>query len=393
MAPVSVLLLGLIILLQVAMLLVQGGGGAGNLFGGGDEAWTLLRFGANFRPATLHGEPWRLLSSVFLHGGLLHLVVNAYALYALGRLTEQLYGSLRLWLIFLLSGIAGSASSAVWGGAARLSVGASGAIFGLLGAALTILLARRKALRPEARRPLIVNLLVVIGLNLYVGYSLKVVDNLAHLGGLGGGVVVGLLLLLERRLSSGPRPSLVLRAMAGLLALSLVSTGVAAALTTPGRTLSRMPWHTVEEQGLRLSAPAYWTRLHEPGIVLRDPLQPLLLVELGLDYLDPTRPVGAAIEKRVEILSQDLARQPSVSEVHAVASPPRGLAPAGVEQRGLELRIDREPYYQALLFRRRGEGLLELRVLLPRERLADYEAVLRRIAASIGYGNVSGPGK
>ena len=82
----------------------------GRLYGEDGEAWRLLRMGANFAPTALSTEPWRLITSMFLHGGAYHLAFNAYALYLLGRLTEQMFGSARMWTIFGLSGIAGSAA-------------------------------------------------------------------------------------------------------------------------------------------------------------------------------------------------------------------------------------------------------------------------------------------
>jgi rhomboid protease GluP len=93
---------------------------------------SLLKWGGNYGPATLHGEPWRLATSMFVHGGLLHLAMNTWVFWYVGRLVERLLGPLAFSAAYLLAGLAGSiASLAVH--PATVSVGASGAIFGLFG--------------------------------------------------------------------------------------------------------------------------------------------------------------------------------------------------------------------------------------------------------------------
>jgi rhomboid protease GluP len=154
----------------------------------------LLRLGANHEPAVEAGQYWRLLTSVFLHLGLLHLAVNCWALYQLGSLLEGL-GSARLALVFLVSGLAGSLASVVFtlAGTNGVSAGASGAIFGILGALIAFLARRRDRLRPAARS-LLWQLLFWAGVNVVLGIRVEIIDNAAHMGGFAAGLALGFFL-------------------------------------------------------------------------------------------------------------------------------------------------------------------------------------------------------
>jgi len=132
------------------------------------------------------GEVWRLLTSVFLHGGIIHLLFNAYALYVIGRQVETIYGPLRFSLVYLFAGLAGSVASFLLTPAP--SLGASGALFGLIGADAVFLFRNRKLLGERARRGL-QNILFIALLNFAIGLQGAFhIDNWAHLGGLIGGL-------------------------------------------------------------------------------------------------------------------------------------------------------------------------------------------------------------
>lgn len=166
--------------------------------GGTNDAQVTLQLGANQAAAVWAGQWWRLVASMFLHGGLLHLLVNGWALYQIGSLFELWLGSSRLLATYFVSGIAGSFASVLWntfgrGDLERLSVGASGAIFGLLGALIAFLLRRRSRLAPFAKS-LLTQLVFWAGLNLVLGATLPMIDNSAHIGGLLAGLAIGLLL-------------------------------------------------------------------------------------------------------------------------------------------------------------------------------------------------------
>ena len=149
----------------------------------------LVAFGANFTPAIAQGEYWRLLTSMFLHGGLVHLLFNSYALFIIGRDVESLYGSQRFLAIYFLSGLGGSVFSYALG-SPRVSVGASGAIFGLIGADIAYFFLHREMFGPRGQAQLR-NLLVVAVINLLFGATVPGIDNWAQLGGLVLGLGLG----------------------------------------------------------------------------------------------------------------------------------------------------------------------------------------------------------
>ncbi len=166
------------------------------------SAAALLRWGANFAPLTLTGEVWRLLSSVFMHIGLMHLLVNLFSLHALGQVSERLYGPRAFLAVFLMGGVAASLASAWHNLPAALAMaqgqsvfpkvaaGASGAIFALGG---VLLVNARWPLPDQATRLQFRPLLVVLLLNLGLGFWASGIDNAAHVGGLVTGLLLGAL--------------------------------------------------------------------------------------------------------------------------------------------------------------------------------------------------------
>ncbi|MGQ0721659.1 MAG: rhomboid family intramembrane serine protease [Candidatus Eiseniibacteriota bacterium] len=160
--------------------------------GGPERTDVLVAFGANARAFVEAGEIWRLLASTFLHANELHLLVNAYALYLLGGNLEAFYGPWRLLFLYLVSGIAGSLASDAL--AERISVGASGAIFGLLGGSIVFAFRFRGVLPARVAKIMGPALLPWLGVNLALGLLAPRIDMNAHLGGLAGGAVVALFL-------------------------------------------------------------------------------------------------------------------------------------------------------------------------------------------------------
>lgn len=145
---------------------------------------TLIEFGANAVAYTKRGEYYRLFTSIFLHAGLAHLLCNMYSLYVIGPQTESFYGKLKYAGIFIFSGISGSLLSVALSGNNAVSVGASGAIFGLLGAILYFGYHYRVYLGNVLKSQII----PIIILNLLIGFTFSGIDNFAHIGGLIGGV-------------------------------------------------------------------------------------------------------------------------------------------------------------------------------------------------------------
>ena len=161
--------------------------------GGGLDLMTLIVCGAKDRDLIVgEGEWWRLFSAGFLHAGLIHLLVNLYALRALGFVVERLWGTRRFFVIYVAAlGLGNLASLAVTRG---VSVGASGAVFGLFGAVAVFSTVYRQFVRPAARKRLWINLAVVAALNVALGILVPFIDNAAHAGGLVAGVLAALIL-------------------------------------------------------------------------------------------------------------------------------------------------------------------------------------------------------
>ena len=148
--------------------------------GRGDPA-ALVRFGAKDDVLIWSGQYWRFLTPIFLHAGLIHLALNTYALYSLGVGVEYLYGRGRYLTIYLVAGVISTATSLIF--SPSLSVGASGAIFGLFGAFVYFALVNRRRIGRGVWSAIIPPLLV----NLGFGLAVPGIDNYAHLGGLIGG--------------------------------------------------------------------------------------------------------------------------------------------------------------------------------------------------------------
>ena len=137
------------------------------------------------------GEWYRLFSSLFLHGDILHLAFNTSALWVLGRMCETMYGAFRSVLLFLLSGLGGALLS--WTMGATLTVGASGALFGLIGALVLLGWKYKDELSHDLGFLLRTRLFVIGILNLVLGLFIPMIDNPSHFGGFIIGIILGLM--------------------------------------------------------------------------------------------------------------------------------------------------------------------------------------------------------
>lgn len=197
-------LLGVMILMFVVSIVVDKST-RGLSFSNQFSSNTLIDLGALYSPLVRQGEWWRLLTVMFLHANAIHILLNGFNMYILGKQLEALYGPLRYTAIFFISGFTGSVVSfalhndilgytrsgeAVYG---VLGVGASGAIFGLLGAMIGYFLRQRHQFGVFGQRYLR-SLLTTAGLNLAILFLIPGIDNFAHLGGLIGGIVLGYLI-------------------------------------------------------------------------------------------------------------------------------------------------------------------------------------------------------
>ena len=154
------------------------------LMGGTTDGKTLLAFGANLGLLVKQGEIYRLLTCAFVHIGIIHLVVNMYSLYVIGSQVENFYGKIKYLLIYLISAICGSILSIGFTDNV-ISAGASGAIFGLLGAILYFGVKYRTYLGQTVKSQVI----PIILINLVIGFTTPGIDNAAHIGGLISGVL------------------------------------------------------------------------------------------------------------------------------------------------------------------------------------------------------------
>lgn len=183
----------------------------------------LLASGANSAATTVGAQQtWRLLSSAFLHGSLLHVGMNLFVLRGVGQTAERLLGGAAFAAVYLLAALGGSILSLAMtlsDNPQTVSVGASGAVFGAMGATLGFALARRKEVPRQVYKALLRSGLGFAAINLLFGLSMPMIDNGAHLGGLLTGVVGGA--LLSRQLPPAPQPALTTRiaVVAGMLAL------------------------------------------------------------------------------------------------------------------------------------------------------------------------------
>jgi rhomboid protease GluP len=143
--------------------------------------------GANYSPWVEAGQWWRFVSSMFLHFGIMHLLFNSVSLLYLGRILEPNIGSIPFTIIYFVTGIAGSFASFTFNKDVY-SAGASGAIFGLFGVFLAVLLSN--IIRKDIRDEWLKSIGAILVINLGMGLLLPV-DNAAHLGGLISGVVIG----------------------------------------------------------------------------------------------------------------------------------------------------------------------------------------------------------
>lgn len=151
----------------------------------------VLDLGALAPALVAEGEAWRLVTSAFLHSGVLHLLLNMLSLYFLGAFAEIQFGRGRFLALYFVSGIAGGVAYLYFGAFDTPAVGASGAIFGLLGGVFGFAIRRGTF---SLQNPIISQLLFLTAINLFLGFSIPGVSNTAHIGGLVGGLIYGWLL-------------------------------------------------------------------------------------------------------------------------------------------------------------------------------------------------------
>jgi rhomboid protease GluP len=173
---------GLYVITSIYSMNAGGGGGAWNI-----DARTLVEFGAKYGPLIALGQWWRLVTAGFLHGGLLHILMNSWVLFDLSAQVEEVYGASRMWVIYLVSSVFGFYVSTVWNPMIP-SVGASAALFGLIGAMIALGVRHRNALGAAVRGIYVRWAIYGLIFSLFGN-----IDMAAHIGGLVAGFGIGYL--------------------------------------------------------------------------------------------------------------------------------------------------------------------------------------------------------
>ncbi len=249
-------------ILIYALLMVMAG------FNTGVYGDLILRYGAKINGNIVAGEYWRLLTPIFLHGSLPHLLINCFSLNAMGTITENIYGRKRFLAIYFIAGILGNLGSFCF--SAYPAVGASGAIFGLLGAMLYLGVKTPEFIRSGFGK----DILVLAALNLAYGFSAAGIDNFAHLGGLVGGfLATGVLLPAVERFRFNSR-------ILSVLALTLVAGGAFWYGMTKPLNLEQSYISTL----MNMEAAEQWPEMQVYGIGRLDELAPESRVRSDILY-------------------------------------------------------------------------------------------------------------
>lgn len=297
-APVTTVLLVLNVMVYAAMVL---SGISASHPAGAD----LIRFGSNFGPYTLSGQYWRLFTHMFVHIGFFHLAFNMWFLYSLGKDCERLLGSVTYTAMYLISGVAGGVAS-LWWHPYTNSAGASGALFGILGAMIASFKFGEFSMPRALVRANLQNMLWCAGINLAWGLT-GGIDNAAHIGGMIAGMIIGALVAITAPdLRDFGKRAVVLLLVAGAVGGGFwwVQKGEVARLFTPSRAALLIQQGKFQEATAELEMQ-----------VKRNPKDMEARFTLGSMYLKTGRAEDAM--KQDEWL---LANAPKNSEIRSVAA-------------------------------------------------------------------------
>jgi rhomboid protease GluP len=223
-------------------------------FGAPSDPGVVVRAGGALRGAIDHGEWWRLVTTTLVHIGIVHLVLNLLALFAIGRWAEAAFGWRATFAIYAVAGLAGAAASYL-AGTAPVSAGASGAIFGLLGAFVAEVALHRKHYRAMWASGMAGALLLAVAAQLALGFSFAI-DQWAHAGGFAAGALAGLALSPHRTRKRAV--AFAATAVAVAFAAVAVVAIVQVARTDFADTLARYPRTTHSVDGVAITVPARW---------------------------------------------------------------------------------------------------------------------------------------
>lgn len=246
--------------------------------GPSNDLGVLLRSGAIVHSFVASGEWWRLVSCVFIHIGLAHLLLNVLGLWVLGRIAEDMFGGARMLAIFGVAGVAGACASFFL--TPNASAGASGAVFGLLGAVFVEMTWHRERYRQAYTRGMWGGLVIVTIAQIAYGFAYAMVDQWAHGAGLASGALLGFVLSPHARWT---RPA---RRLGQLVAVAFTAacivTAVMVSVTSVSDSFARQPHEIRMINGVTVDAPTPWRITHTTLV------EPELFVSFDFDA-----PVGA----------------------------------------------------------------------------------------------------
>ena len=207
------------------------------LAGGSTDTEVLIKFGALSSNLISEGQYWRFIACVFLHANLMHLGVNAFSLFIFGPTAEIFFGRIKFLVIYLISGVGGSITSYVFIDPRSIGVGASGAVFGVLGS-IAVYYYLNQHIYGKYGRGMMGGIGVIVLLNLGFGFTVQGVDNWAHIGGLLFGILAAFALQKHRtELGFGIFGTYFLRII--ILAIILVGVLVFVAKDNPVNSLNK----------------------------------------------------------------------------------------------------------------------------------------------------------
>ncbi len=349
------------------------------LFDTVSDRGALVRAGAYVSVVTENGQYWRLVTHMFLHVGLLHLALNAYGIWFLGKLCEQLYGTPRMAFIFVASGICAAIISAV-GGSAPAAVGASGAVLGLLGATLVELGVHRKRYPQNWTRALLGLLVAIVGANIAIGFIYPMVNHAVHVGGMVSGGLLGL--LLSKHTAWGrSKPMKFLQWVLFALSVAALAWGAFGKVTQSyGEGIRFEPRTTKYFPGLALEVPASWNE--RLGRSITDPSR-LVLVSLYATETDDT--IDDALLRELHAEQHEGA---SAAGFEIATTAPSTLAlPAGWSSHELAVstkKVDGRQRYRVVVFGKRfGSSLVLGAAYLPHNLAAELTGALSDMLDSV----------
>ena len=312
----------------------------------------LIAYGAKKNALINGGEWWRFVTPIFLHGGIIHLLMNMYGLWVLGPYVERLYGSAKFVFFWVVTGVAGvvasyltvrpgmqlnAVSRFLFKNGDPVSVGASGALFGLIGVLFVFGIKFRHELPDGFKRAFGTGMLPTILLNVFIGFTIPVIDNAAHMGGLAAGALLALIVGYKR---PGERAGVALlwhALQAAALLLVVLSFGmVALRFHGPKPSLANLSSKTIINGG-QSDVPAYLEALNNAQIVVQNALNGQ---DTGdTEAVDKALDAAPSLDEKAHVLRKELKQLLlRAVELAKIPTAQRGRARARAQRE--ELRKD-----------------------------------------------------